>query len=70
MDIPRDPKPKKRKRIIIASSVVVGLVLVTGALRSLPSAVPTVDFATVWPDTVERGPMVRQVRGVPALPAR
>jgi HlyD family secretion protein len=63
LDIKRDPKPKKRKRIIIASSVAVGLVLVTAALRSLPSAVPTVDYATVWPDTVERGPMVRQVRG-------
>lgn len=63
MDIPRDPKPKKRKRIIIGASVVLGLVIVTGALRSLPSAVPTVDYATVWPDTVVRGPLVRQVRG-------
>ncbi len=63
MDIKRDPKPQKRKRIIIASSVVVGLILVTGALRSLPTAVPTVDYATIWPDTVVRGPLVRQVRG-------
>ncbi|MSR36518.1 MAG: HlyD family efflux transporter periplasmic adaptor subunit [Gemmatimonadetes bacterium] len=63
MDIKRDPKPKQRKRIIIGAAVVVGLVVVTGALRSLPSAVPTVDYATVWPDTVVRGTLVRQVRG-------
>jgi HlyD family secretion protein len=63
LDIIRDPKPKKRKRIIIASAVVLGLVIVTAALRSLPSAVPSVDYATVWPDTVVRGPLVRQVRG-------
>lgn len=63
MDIPRDPKPKKRRRVVIGSCIVLGLVLVTGTLRSLPSAVPSVDYATIWPDTVERGPMVRQVRG-------
>ena len=63
MDIPRDPKPQKRKRVIVASSVVVGAIVVTAALRSLPTAVPSVPYATVWPDTVVRGPLVRQVRG-------
>lgn len=31
--------------------------------RLLPTAVPTVDAATVWRDTVEHGTMIRQVRG-------
>lgn len=30
---------RKRKRIVIASAIVVGIVLVTGLLRSLPSTV-------------------------------
>lgn len=63
MDIPRDPKPKKRKRIIIATLVVLGLVALTVSVRSLPSAAPTVDQATVWRDTVQQGTLVRQVRG-------
>ena len=29
--------------------------------------IPTVDDATIWTDTVKRGPMVRQVRGLGAL---
>ena len=40
-----------------------GVLLLTVILRSLPKAVPSVDFATVWADTVERGLLVRQVRG-------
>ena len=30
-------------------------------------AAPTVDAETLWPDTVKRGPMVRQVRGLGTL---
>jgi multidrug resistance efflux pump len=63
LDIPRDPKPRKRKRAIIGTIVVAALALVTWGVRSLPSAAPTVDAATAWRDTVERGTMVRQVRG-------
>ncbi len=63
MDIPRDPKPKKKKRIIQGTVAVLGLILITGALRSLKPAAPSVDRATVWMDTVQRGTMVRQVRG-------
>ena len=37
-----------------------------GVLRLRP-AVPTVDVATLWPDTVKRGAMVRQVRGIGTL---
>ncbi len=63
MDIPRDPKPKKRKRIIIGTITVLALAGVTVAVRQLPSAAPTVPRETVWMDTVEQGTLVRQVRG-------
>ena len=49
--------------MIIGGAVALGLVLITAALQSLPTAVPTVEYATIWPDTVARGPLVRQVRG-------
>lgn len=63
MDIPRDPKPKRKKRIIQGTVVVLALVLITGAVRNLKPAAPSVDRATVWTDTVQRGTMIRQVRG-------
>jgi HlyD family secretion protein len=69
MDIPRpDVAAKKRKRrIIIIAGVAVGLILATIGLSRLKPAVPTVDRSTVWIDTVKRGPMVREVRGLGTL---
>ncbi len=46
---------------------VLGLILVTFLLSRLKPAVPSVDRSTVWIDTVKRGPMVRQVRGLGTL---
>ena len=43
-------------------AVVVVTVLAVVVSRLKPAA-PTVDRSTIWPDTVKRGPMVRQVRG-------
>ena len=63
MDIIREQKPKKNKRIIWGSIGVVALVLVTWGLRSLKPAAPTVDRATVWVDTVQFGTFTRAVRG-------
>jgi multidrug resistance efflux pump len=63
VDIARDPKPKTRKRIIQWSVAALALILITGALRRLEPAAPSVDAATVWMDTVMHGTMVRQVRG-------
>jgi multidrug resistance efflux pump len=63
VDIIRDTKPKKRKRAVIIASVVVGLIAVTLGVRQLPSAAPSVDRAVAWMDTVQRGTMVRMVRG-------
>ncbi|MEQ9400326.1 MAG: HlyD family efflux transporter periplasmic adaptor subunit [Longimicrobiales bacterium] len=64
MDIIRDTKPQKKKKKVVWTGVILGsLAVVTVAIRSLPSAAPSVDAATVWVDTVEQGTMVRQVRG-------
>ena len=44
-----------------AAVVVLALGLIT--VYRLKPAAPTVDRSTIWPDTVKRGPMIRQVRG-------
>lgn len=69
MDIPRPnaAKEKRKKRIIYSSIAVVALVGITVALSRLKPAAPTVDRNLVWVDTVKRGPMVRQVRGLGTL---
>jgi HlyD family secretion protein len=69
MDVPRpNAAAKKRKRrIIVISAIVLGVILATIALSRLKPAVPSVDRSTVWIDTVKRGPMVRQVRGLGTL---
>jgi HlyD family secretion protein len=63
VDIIREQKPKKNKRIIQVSAAAVALILVTVGLRSLKPAAPSVERATVWMDTVQQGTMIRQVRG-------
>jgi len=69
MDIPRPnaAKERRKKRIIIASVAVVGLLGITFALSRLKPAAPTLDRNLVWIGTVKRGPMVRQVRGLGTL---
>jgi len=47
--------------------VVAAVVAVSVGLSQLKPAAPTVDKSTVWVDTVKRGPMVRQVRGLGTL---
>ena len=69
MDIARpDAKRKKKIRRTIYIVAAVALIpLVTYALSKLKPAAPTVDSATVWTDTVKRGPMLREVRGLGTL---
>jgi multidrug resistance efflux pump len=62
VDIIREPK-KKTGRYIWISASVVALAAITLFLRQLEPAAPTVEEATIWSDTVKRGPMLRQVRG-------
>jgi HlyD family secretion protein len=69
MDIAR-PSNARQKQLKRAGYAAIGLVLVAGisfGLSRLRPAAPTVDAATLWPDTVKRGPMVRQVRGLGTL---
>ena len=69
-DIARDPAILKRKRLRQAALSVVGLILVIAvsvALARMEPAAPTVEIATVLRDTVKRGSIVRQVRGLGTL---
>jgi HlyD family secretion protein len=45
----------------------VAIGVITIGLSRLKPAAPTVERATVWPDTVKRGDMTRQVRGLGTL---
>ena len=69
MDVPRAgvAKKKKQKRIMMIAGGVLALIVITFALSRLKPAVPSIDRSTVWVDTVKRGPMVRQVRGLGTL---
>src|SRR5512135_1935195 len=69
MDIPRPSAARQRRirRIIYGGIGLVVIALVTVGLSRLKPAAPTVDKGTVWPDTVKRGPMIRQVRGLGVL---
>ena len=72
MDISRpDLKAKKRKRQVLTIAIgVVVLAAVTFLVMRLKPAAPSVDRSTVWTDTVKRGPMIRQVRGLGTLVPR
>src|ERR1700693_4371744 len=69
MDIARPEfKAQKRKRqIAIFAVVIVVIAAATMAVYRLRPAAPTVERGTVWTDSVKRGPMLRQVRGVGTL---
>lgn len=69
-DIARDPAILKRKRLrqaILAVAAVLVLVVLSAALARMEPAAPSVERATVLEDTVKRGSIVRQVRGVGTL---
>jgi len=65
MDIARPDLLLKRKRRfwMIAGAVVVVVAVALFGVSRLKPAAPTVERSTIWPDTVKRGPMIRQVRG-------
>jgi HlyD family secretion protein len=69
MDIPRPTAARRRRirRIIYGLLVLAAIPLITWALSRLKPAAPTVERATVWLDTVKRGPMLRNVRGLGTL---
>jgi multidrug resistance efflux pump len=65
MDIARpDIKLKKQRQTMVWAGIgVVVLAAAAFGVSRLKPAAPTVDGSTVWPDTVKRGNMIRQVRG-------
>src|SRR5450432_2607412 len=69
MDVQRQGV-KKRKviRWIIFGVIFTGVLgAATYGVRQLKPALPSVEAGTVWPDTVRRGPMLRQVHGLGSL---
>ncbi|HET8924892.1 MAG TPA: HlyD family efflux transporter periplasmic adaptor subunit [Candidatus Acidoferrum sp.] len=69
MDIqrPSNARAKKIKRIAFATIALLLIGGVSFGLSRLRPAAPTVDRATIWPDEVKRGPMLREVRGLGTL---
>ncbi len=70
MDIKRPGKSKLKRRIRNGVVIFVGLVAVGGitvGLTKLKPAAPTLDRSTAVIDTVKRGQMLRQVRGIGTL---
>ena len=69
MDIqrPSNARAKKIRRIAYGTIALMLLGGVTYALSKLKPAAPSVDPGTVWSDTVKRGPMLREVRGLGTL---
>jgi HlyD family secretion protein len=70
MDKPRGSQVKARKRlkrIIYGVTVLVAVGLITVGVSRLKPAAPTIDGNIPWKDTVKRGPMLRQVRGLGTL---
>ena len=69
MDIARPElkRKKRRRQILWLSAALVVLIGVTWKISRLKPAAPSVERGTVWTDTVKRGPMLRQVRGLGTL---
>jgi HlyD family secretion protein len=69
LDIARPSQARKRKiqRIAYGSAGLLALLLITLGLSRLRPAAPSVDRGTVVIDTVKRGPLLRQVRGLGTL---
>jgi HlyD family secretion protein len=69
MDIarPEFKKQKRRRQMLWSAAGLVALAGVTIGVSRLKPAAPEVERSTVWTDTVKRGDMLRQVRGLGSL---
>src|SRR5260370_21846848 len=70
MDIVRDESVKKKrrqKRVLLLVALVLLMVGVTVAVSKLKPAAQSVDRATIWPGTVQRGHMLWQCHGIGTL---
>jgi multidrug resistance efflux pump len=62
MDVPREPKPKRGRYVVIGAGGAL-LIAVAALAMNLKPAAPSVDGSTLVIDSVRRGDMVREVRG-------
>jgi HlyD family secretion protein len=69
MDIQRQGVAKKKliRRAVYLSLTFAAVALAGWRVNELKPAAPAVEMSTLWPDTVKRGPMVRDVRGLGTL---
>ena len=69
MDVPRKDARKKKiiRRTLVILVLLAAIPAITVALSRLKPAAPGVEMSTLWPDTVKRGPMLREVRGLGTL---
>jgi HlyD family secretion protein len=69
MDIarPSNARRKRLRRIAYGAGTLVAVLAITLGLSRLQPAAPAVDRSTLWIDTVKRGPLVREVRGLGTL---
>ncbi len=69
MDIKREGVARKKmiRRVIYLVVILAAVALAGWRVSLLKPAAPVVEAATLWPDTVKRGPMVREVRGIGTL---
>lgn len=70
MDIIRDESVKRKKRqkqMIMGVIAAVAIGGITLGVSRLGPAAQTVEFGQVWPDTVKRGSMIRNCRGIGTL---
>jgi HlyD family secretion protein len=70
MDVPRGKEVARRRTIRRIAIIFAALAVIGGttvALARLKPAAPSVEMSGLWPGTVKRGPMERQVRGLGAL---
>lgn len=70
MDVPRGKEVARRrliKRVALIAVIVAAAGGLTYASLHLKPAAPSVEMSGLWPGTVKRGPMERQVRGLGTL---
>jgi HlyD family secretion protein len=70
MDVPRGKEVARQRLIRRILLIALAVIVITGtsvAVARLKPAAPSVDRSSVWIDTVKRGPMERQVRGLGRL---
>src|ERR1700730_19026437 len=69
MDVPRIDAARRRNKqwILFGAGPILLVGVITFGLARLKPAAVVVESASVWIDTVKRGPLLRQVRGMGTL---